>query len=455
MFSGLTGSEYDVYVIADGPNGAFNEPFVVSGQTLNVNVTNTAGTVFNPSGGTTGVNLVWTGTAAQYWNEFTNVTPSGGSINITVLPVTGGGAGDEYVSGFQLIPLTPVVTAGTFVWSGTGGTSWDTWTPNWSILTSSTYANGGAVIFADSGVNTNITITGSGVSPFSVQFTNNTTAYSFASSGGGITGSGSVALLGSGLVTFSNSNAYSGGTTISAWNAGGREQRRPRQRSGGRVHLRRAGIPECRAFHLPAHQWHGGGSIVLGNASIAKHEPYHQRHGRRRQLSAAPSRRATGTTERLTMSGNNSTLTLSGTNSYSGGTTVSAGTLASANPSALGTGPINLSGGALSVAGTQTYANAVNVTRANLVDQQRVGELRQPFPRQLVEQQRRRTAEFHRQHGPQRRDRHLQCPRGREHQSRRSGERRRDARDHHQDRKRLLDARAARAVRSRAAPASW
>jgi autotransporter-associated beta strand protein len=52
----------------------------------------------------------------------------------------------------------------------------------------------------------------------------------------------------------------------------------------------------------------------------------------------------------LTKSGSG-TQTLSGANSYSGGTTVSAGTLAVTGAGGLGTGPVNLSGGTLSVSG--------------------------------------------------------------------------------------------------------
>ena len=76
------------------------------------------------------------------------------------------------------------------------------------------YSNGSPVTFSDSGTNTSIVITGSGVSPASVLFTSNTAAYSF--SGGAISGTASVALYGTGRVTFTNANTYSGGTTISS-----------------------------------------------------------------------------------------------------------------------------------------------------------------------------------------------------------------------------------------------
>jgi autotransporter-associated beta strand protein len=55
------------------------------------------------------------------------------------------------------------------------------------------------------------------------------------------------------------------------------------------------------------------------------------------------------------------TLVLSGTNSYSGGTTVSEGVIVVSNSAALGTGPVNLAGGALNIAtGTWAMANAMN-----------------------------------------------------------------------------------------------
>jgi len=51
------------------------------------------------------------------------------------------------------------------------------------------------------------------------------------------------------------------------------------------------------------------------------------------------------------------TLTLMASNTYTGGTTISSGVLAAANPSALGTGAVNLVGGTLQIAGSPSYAN--------------------------------------------------------------------------------------------------
>ena len=58
----------------------------------------------------------------------------------------------------------------------------------------------------------------------------------------------------------------------------------------------------------------------------------------------------TGNTNGLTIRGN-ATLSLGGSNTYPGGTTITSGTLASLSQNALGTGPVTLNGGALQVQG--------------------------------------------------------------------------------------------------------
>ena len=110
--------------------------------------------------------------------------------------------------------------ASVFAWSGSGGSAGNgTWnltsTNNWNLGSLSVaYSNSFGVTFSDAGLNTNITITGSGVTPPSVLFSNNTTPYTF--SGGAISGTAAVTLSGSGTVTFMSSNGYTGGTTINA-----------------------------------------------------------------------------------------------------------------------------------------------------------------------------------------------------------------------------------------------
>ena len=100
-------------------------------------------------------------------------------------------------------------------WTGAANQSWSLAgsDANWAGGSGNAYTDGIAVTFSDSGAHHNITIAGGGVQPGSVTFTNNTTSYSFT--GGAISGPAAITLEGSGSVTFSNANAYTGMTTLS------------------------------------------------------------------------------------------------------------------------------------------------------------------------------------------------------------------------------------------------
>ena len=336
-FGGLAaGNEYDLYAIMNSNANGRITYFAVSGTTQSVVTANLGNTPV---------------TSTNVYTEFTNLTPSAGQIVVTAY----GHAGEFDVNGFQLVPL---ISQSTLSWAGTSATNpnlWDTSTPNWSGALGNTYANGEAVIFTDSGINTNITITGSGVSPGLVQFTANTTPYSF--SGGGITGSATVALGGSGLVTFSNSNSFGGGTAISS---GTLVAANNAALGTGSVTVNAPGVLDF-VTAAPAIS----GAERQRQHRIGRPTARHQSYDQRRNFSGGISQVASGTGS-LTMAGAGSTLILSGTNTYSGGTTVSAGTL-SASPAALGSGAIALSGGALSATAAATYANAVNVTASSLL----------------------------------------------------------------------------------------
>ncbi len=158
------------------------------------------------------------GTATQPWNLWdTSAAEFGGGIvsglaggSTTITETASGVSGARNamaVAVFQ--PLGPLT------WTGTTNNSWDASAVNWkSSGLGSVYSNGLDVFFPNSAANTNIVITGTGVSPSSVTFTNNATPYSF--SGGAISGLATVALSGTGKVTFLNANSYTGATTISA-----------------------------------------------------------------------------------------------------------------------------------------------------------------------------------------------------------------------------------------------
>src|SRR5262249_47457413 len=72
------------------------------------------------------------------------------------------------------------------------------------------------VIFDDTAAGTTtVSLTSGTVNPGSVTFKNNTASYTL-SGASGIVGQAALAMTGSGAVTISTSNSYSGGTTISS-----------------------------------------------------------------------------------------------------------------------------------------------------------------------------------------------------------------------------------------------
>jgi fibronectin-binding autotransporter adhesin len=117
---------------------------------------------------------------------------------------------------FAPAPVTP--PGPTLYWSGATNGNWSLsgTDANWTGGATS-FSNSGnyPVTFSDTGANTSpITIVSGGVQPNSVLFTSNTAVYSFT--GGPIAAAaGGVTLNGSGLVVLSNSNTYTGPTTIS------------------------------------------------------------------------------------------------------------------------------------------------------------------------------------------------------------------------------------------------
>jgi autotransporter-associated beta strand protein len=103
------------------------------------------------------------------------------------------------------------------VWSGTNGSIWDiNMSTNWILNgTLSTYQDGASlVLFNDTAVNGNVVIT-QVVSPASIVFSNNAVAYDVGTSGSGVlSGSTGVTKEGSGTVSLSGTNNYTGPTVI-------------------------------------------------------------------------------------------------------------------------------------------------------------------------------------------------------------------------------------------------
>jgi autotransporter-associated beta strand protein len=114
--------------------------------------------------------------------------------------------------------LVLTVGANTLTWTGLNGSGGNgNWANadvagNWTPVN---YVDGYNVLFDDTGINGNITITGT-VNPSAVTFNNSAVPYTIG--GGTIGGFGNVTLNNNGNVTFTGTNTYSGGTFI---NSGG------------------------------------------------------------------------------------------------------------------------------------------------------------------------------------------------------------------------------------------
>ena len=103
------------------------------------------------------------------------------------------------------VTAPPIVT-----WTGAINGNWNTTTPNW---TPSTFANGNAVVFDDSGANTNIAVDAAGVVTSGMTF-NNTVTVPYTIGGGAIGGSGGITKNNDGTLTLTGANTFTGATTI-------------------------------------------------------------------------------------------------------------------------------------------------------------------------------------------------------------------------------------------------
>ena len=233
--------------------------------------------------------------------------------------------------------------------NGSGGGNWVVGSTgansNWKLITSGAptdYIQGDAVFFNDSAEGTTaVDISAANVSPTSVTFNNSLLNYTLGSSGGfGIAGTAALTKTGTGTVTISNANTYSGGTNI----------------NGGTLALSGSGTLGSGTVTL------GGGTLDLSGGSstvgaVAITAPATSGNVIQNGTLTPSSLTATNSTGNaivaaniagstaVTMSGTG-TLTLSGTNTYTGGTTVGDGTLVLA------------SGGSLSTSNTLTLGSA-------------------------------------------------------------------------------------------------
>lgn len=267
--------------------------------------------------------------------------------------------------------LTFVVDSVSDIWNAASpGGNWDIlttadWTGNAANNTpANTFKNGDNVLLNDTVAGPQTVTLTAAVTPGRVNVDNTATDYSIVSSGANnIGGASGLAKSGTGALTLSGPNTYSGGTTLGAGqlniNDGGTSSANspigtgPLTISGGA--LGNTSASDVTLLANIAQNWNGnfgyagsGNNLNLGTGPVT--------------LSA--DRQINVTANTLTVGGvisgaasltkiGNGTLTLNGENTFSGGMTVAAGQLnlgtggmSSAN-SAIGTGPLTLTGGAI------------------------------------------------------------------------------------------------------------
>jgi len=267
------------------------------------------------------------------------------TANTTTQQLTLNGNQSSQMNAIQLRDVTNIG-----YWVGTGGATWDASSTNnfasnlySAALTTTTFATASsplnAVTFADaywsSGATTAVTqnavtIAAGGVSTGNVYFQNSAVNYTITSSdANGINGATAVSVLGNGTVTLLGSDAYTGATTIAS----------------GTLQL---GNGTTDGFIANT-------SGILDNASLIYNVA----------SSSSPSYAISGSGS-VTKSGSG-TLTLSAANSYTGATTINAGTLNYSGSLASG-GQFNVgaSGGGNAVLGVQSGAS-ITLNNANFL----------------------------------------------------------------------------------------
>jgi autotransporter-associated beta strand protein len=175
--------------------------------------------VWGASGGATSYNVKRSTTSGSGYVTVANATlphfVDSGLVNGTtyyyVVSATNAAGASANSSEASVTPNAGAATA--LFWSGAVNGTWDTATANWlNSVTSATFADGNTAIFDDSGANTTVNLSASR-SPGSVLVNNAAASYTIG--GSAMAGSGQLIKQGSGTLTLSAANTYSGGTAIS------------------------------------------------------------------------------------------------------------------------------------------------------------------------------------------------------------------------------------------------
>jgi autotransporter-associated beta strand protein len=169
------------------------------------------------AGGHTGNGATYNSVTApnNFWHEWFNngsgwIFGHGASVDL----LSDGGA-IGWVFGSNAMP----VSEPTLTWNNAGGTgdgmTWDSSSQNWNSGSSiATYSDGSNVVFSDANNGNYLVTLNSTLQPGSVVINNSSGNYTIGGAGR-IAGTASLAKMGSGMLTLSTTNTYSGGTTVS------------------------------------------------------------------------------------------------------------------------------------------------------------------------------------------------------------------------------------------------
>jgi len=326
------------------------------------------------AGGVTTASIIANGATFSGSNVVTFLaTP----VNTTVYDVFTYGAGAVTNIGNLSVPYRGTLADDpgnqkyTFTAGEVGATrTWNTTTGTWAVNTGTNFVEGDQkffagdhVIFPDIASDSTVTLSGP-ILPGSVTVSNTANTYTFT--GTAIDGVASLAKSGAGTLTLASANSYSGGTTLSA----GTLVLGNANAIGTGALTITGGSLDSSVVNLVnsgnnAQNWNGDFTFTgtqnlnLGTGAVTMNA--------NRQVTVTANTLTvggviSGSGFSLTKAGNGA-LTLTNANTYSGGTTLTAGILRVGNNSAFGAGALALNGGTLSSdSGTlRTLANNLTI----------------------------------------------------------------------------------------------
>lgn len=293
-----------------------------------------------------------TGTAGN----FTKGTISGLSVRQNAALVLGANKLSLQVTGDN--PVWTGLDSGNWVLGTTGANG------NWKLITAGTQTNyiaGDTVLFDDSVTTgtTAVTLSAANVSPALATFNNSTKDYTV--SGGFGIAAGTIIKTGTGKVTFSTANSYNGGTTVSA----------------GTLALSGSGTLGATSNALTVN---GSGIVDLGTTSRTVGAVSLAGTGSITNGTITPTTVSATSASTAVISASiagsgsvlqagSGSLTLSGANSYTGGTTATSGSLILSGVGTLGatTGALNLNGATLDLGTTSQTVGTVTKSGAGTI----------------------------------------------------------------------------------------